>query len=78
MSSLSGLPPSLAASFESFSKHPKFYHFCVGNEGILSCVILLFQYLEHFVLLGKWITGHSQMQTKDVTKDSLVGSSVQV
>ena len=35
MSSLSNLPPSLAASFESFSKHPKCYHFCVGNEGIL-------------------------------------------
>ena len=31
---------------------------------------LFFQYSEHFVLLGKWITVHSQMQTNDVTKDS--------
>ena len=37
MSSLSVLPPSLAAStsFESFSKHPKCYHVCVGVEKIL-------------------------------------------
>ena len=45
MSSLSVLPPSQAASF---SKHPKCYHFCVRNEGILfrnsfaSSVVCLF------------------------------------
>ena len=32
-------------------------------------VILFFQYSEHFVLLGEWITVHSQMQTNNVTKD---------
>ena len=42
------MPPcSLATSFESFSKHKKCYHFCVGNKGILfrnsfTCSVMLF------------------------------------
>ena len=42
MSSLSVLPPSLAASFESFSKHPKCYQFVLElKEYCLEIVSLL-------------------------------------
>ena len=60
--SLSVLPLSLAASFGSFSKHLKCYHFCVENEGILfrnsfaSCFVNFWVIIKDFqnLLLG-WV-----------------------
>ena len=57
-------------SFQSRTKYVFFEILDLKSLKSLFSVILFFQYSEHFVLLGKWITDHSQMQTNDVTKDS--------
>ena len=66
MSSLRVLPPCLAASFESFSKRPKCYHFCVGNEdrvlftnsfasSVVCLLFKLFCYEDFQNLLLGWV-----------------------